>query len=234
MSESGDLDRLEPTREKRLSHPAAELTTLRLSSAQLLADLRQLFDEQGYFGVETPILSHDVLVDAYLEPFSTRWYRGRVPDAAAADSKLFLQTSPEFGMKRLLAAGADSIYQITRAMRNGELGQFHNPEFTMIEWYRVGDTYQRQMGFVEDLVKRAYSRVLESNPVDDEHSAGRRQFANQVLESSFQRLAYDDAFERYAGTRVLDRGTSDLPKIAESHGLAALPSLGLDDRDGWH
>ena len=111
--------------------PTASLKTLRLRAC-LLAFVRNFFDTHGYWEVETPILSRDVVVDAYLEPFVIR---------DADDLELFLQTSPEFGMKRLLSSGADAIYQVTRAMRAGEAGRYHNPEFTMIEWYHVGDSY---------------------------------------------------------------------------------------------
>ena len=129
--------------------PTANLTTLR-HRARLLGAMRQLFDEADYFEVETPILSADIVVDAWLEPFVTdflplasHWSRG--------GSARYLQTSPEFAMKRLLAAGATAIYQLGKVFRNGEVGQLHNPEFTMLEWYRVGDDHHAQMQWTEEL-----------------------------------------------------------------------------------
>src|SRR3990172_13356863 len=120
-----------------LWRPSASLEVLQLR-AKVLAHVRQFFHERGYWAVETPVLSHDVVVDAHLEPFRTRGSDEAATQSGAVHpsaDELFLQTSPEFGMKRLLAAGATSIYQITRAFRKEELGRLPNPEFTMIEWY---------------------------------------------------------------------------------------------------
>ena len=106
--------------------------------ARLLAGVRRFFDERGFCEVETPLLSADVVVDRHLDPLAvTLPFDVRSPEAGR---RLWLQTSPEFGMKRLLAGGAEAIYQVTRAFRGGERGRLHNPEFTMIEWYRRGDT----------------------------------------------------------------------------------------------
>src|SRR5579863_470587 len=107
--------------------PTATLAMLWLR-AKLLSTLRRFFDERGYFEVDTPLLSHDRVVDPHLEPFVV----------AGAGLPLYLQTSLEFGMKRLLVAGAQAIYQIGHVFRAHELGHLHNPEFTMAEWYRIG------------------------------------------------------------------------------------------------
>src|SRR4051794_13106992 len=107
--------------------PSASLKTLQLR-ADLLARVRRFFDERGFLEVETPLLSADIVVDRHLDPISAVLADDvRDPDAGR---RLWLQTSPEFGMKRLLASGATAIYQITRAFRNAEIGPLHNPEFT--------------------------------------------------------------------------------------------------------
>lgn len=113
--------------------PQAEFSTLRLR-AELLAQIRSFFAARGVLEVETPILSAAAIPDPHLASFSTR-YAGPGP---LDGQMLYLHTSPEFPMKRLLAAGSGCIYQIARVFRLGEVGRRHNPEFTLLEWYRVG------------------------------------------------------------------------------------------------
>src|SRR6186997_912581 len=137
--------------------PTASLDMLR-RRAELLKQVRQFFDDRGFLEVETPILSHDVVVDRHLDPLSVTLFSD--PRQPERGEKLWLQTSPEFGMKRLLAAGATAIYQITRAFRNAEIGSLHNPEFTMVEWYRTGDDLPAGMALLSDL-----SSALLGTPV---------------------------------------------------------------------
>lgn len=190
--------------------PTASLDVLRRRS-QLLEALRRLFLQAGYWEVETPLLSADVCVDAWIDPLAVE-----IPGTARP---FYLQTSPEFGMKRLLAAGADAIFQITRSFRRGERGPLHNPEFTLVEWYRVGDSYYEQMDFVEELVRRVATAA--------EFTAERV----AVPVDRFPRLSYDEAFERFAGTCVLHMGCQELVDLAGSGGIV-LPSGIVDDRDG--
>ena len=111
--------------------------------ADLYRTLRRFFEERGVLEVETPILSHAGNPDPHIESFSTR-FRHRAP--------LWLRTSPEFALKRLLAAGVGDCYELGRVFRDGEAGRRHNPEFTMLEWYRVGRDHHRLMHEVRDLV----------------------------------------------------------------------------------
>ncbi len=118
--------------------PTASWDRLR-RRAELLRKVRHFFDERGFLEVETPLLSHDCVVDRHLDPLVVRVFDD--PQRPEQGAPMWLQTSPEFGMKRLLAAGATAIYQVTRAFRGGEKGPLHNPEFTMVEWYRSGDNH---------------------------------------------------------------------------------------------
>lgn len=185
--------------------PAADLKTLQ-KRAQLLATVRAYFVEHGYWECETPILSPDIVVDANLDPF----------ELTDGGQRWFLQTSPEAAMKRLLAAGATAIFQVSRVFRRGEVGPRHNPEFTMIEWYRTGDDHFAQMKFVEQLVRAVFQAADRELPPQ-----------------SFERLTYDAAFQRYAGTRVLTLPTIALVELALSRDLDVPDSLPEDDRDGW-
>lgn len=207
--------------------PTASWTNLR-RRAELLAKLREFFHENGFLEVETPILSADTVVDRHLDPFSTGIPRepGRPP------RRLWLQTSPEFAMKRLLAtlgsrrgaiedAGAGeegtqegeapprAIYQITRAFRLGEYGPLHNPEFTMVEWYRAGDDMQTGM----ELTGRLCDAMLARGPAE--------------------LVSYRGAFERHVELDPHTADTAALVAAAGEHGIAAPASLARDDRDGW-
>ncbi len=189
--------------------PTASWATLECR-ARMLAVLRRVFDENGYIEVETPLLSMDVCIDEHLEPFVV---------GEPGGVERFLQTSPEFAMKRLLAAGADSIYQVTRAFRRDELGQRHNPEFTMVEWYRRDSSYHDQMDFTETLI-RAVALAVDPVPAWSD-------------ETPFRRLSYDEAFQRALGVEVLARPTSELVALARRE-LDSIPDgLTEQDRDGW-
>ncbi len=125
--------------------PSCQLEMLQ-ARARLLAQIRDFFGRRHVLEVETPLLAHATGTDPQLDFFATRF------NYPPENPELYLQTSPEFAMKRLLAAGSGSIYQICKAFRNSELGRFHNPEFTILEWYRVGFSLQQLMQEVSDLL----------------------------------------------------------------------------------
>lgn len=129
--------------------PTASLEVLQ-HRAQLYKDIRQFFTERGVLEVDTPILSSAPASDVLLEPFST-YYQG------AERKKLFLQVSPELFMKRLLAAGSGAIYQIAHVFRDEEEGTWHNPEFSLLEWYRPGFSQWDLIWEVIDLLKQVLS-----------------------------------------------------------------------------
>ena len=110
--------------------------------AQIVQQIRHFFAERNVIEVETPALSLGTVTDVYLDALSCRYdflsnnYRSN--SSIKQLTELYLQTSPEFHMKRLLASGYGSIFQIAKAFRHEEAGRYHNPEFTMLEWYRLG------------------------------------------------------------------------------------------------
>ncbi|MEZ5501782.1 MAG: EF-P lysine aminoacylase EpmA [Halioglobus sp.] len=125
--------------------PAADITSIR-QRATLLSRLREFFAARSILEVETPLLCGTGITDPSIAPFTVRC-------GDAAKPPRYLQTSPEYAMKRLLAAFPEPIFQITRAFRDGEAGRRHNPEFSLLEWYRPGFDHHRLMTEVADLVR---------------------------------------------------------------------------------
>ncbi len=119
--------------------PTASLAVLSKRS-KLLRALRTFFYERGFVEVETPFLSSEVIPELHIEPM-------------CVERSLFLQASPELHMKRLLASGADAIFQVTHSFRSGERGTLHNPEFTIVEWYRTGDDMTAGIDLLDALMQ---------------------------------------------------------------------------------
>lgn len=187
--------------------PAASISTLQ-QRAELLRRVRAFFSEHNYWEVETPLLSRDSCVDAWLDPFA-------VP--LSNDETAWLQTSPEFSMKRLLVAGADRIFEITRSFRKDEAGTRHNPEFTLLEWYACGTDHEEQMQFVERLVLSL-----------QEHSCS----APRVpVQSPIPRLTYQKAFQQFVGLCPHSASLSELAEACQQVRSAMPPGLEID-RDG--
>ena len=124
--------------------PTARLDVLRLR-ATLLQRVRDYFAATGALEVETPVMVGAAVTDVHLESLEVR----RADGTRAG----FLQTSPEYAMKRLLCAGAPDLFQVARVFREGERGRNHNPEFTMVEWYRLGMDHLALMDDVESLLR---------------------------------------------------------------------------------
>ena len=127
--------------------PTASWSALR-RRAQLLEDIRHFFSVRQVLEVDTPILSSAGTVDPHIESVV-----GWVPQAGrSTPQRRYLHTSPEFAMKRLLAAGSGSIYQICKVFRGDDQGRWHNPEFTLLEWYRVGFDHHALMDEMDELL----------------------------------------------------------------------------------
>jgi lysyl-tRNA synthetase class 2 len=159
--------------------------------------------------VETPMLSAAATTDPHLTSFATV-YSGPGPRHGQT---LYLQTSPEFPMKRLLAAGSGCIYQIARVFRDGEAGRRHNPEFTLLEWYRVGFDHHRLMNEVAELVTEL--------------------LADRLPLAEPEWLSYQRLFEQRLGLNPHQATVAQLATAAEQHGLSIPPGMPGDDVDPW-
>jgi lysyl-tRNA synthetase class 2 len=153
--------------------PTAPLENIK-ARAKALAFIRQFFLERQVLEVETPLLAQYSVTDPYMDVLTA-------DNPCGSGERYFLQTSPEYAMKRLLASGSGPIYQIAKAFRRGEQGSRHNPEFTMLEWYRPGFTYSQLMDEVETLVgsvldseqpflRQSYRQIFQQNFDFDPHT----------------------------------------------------------------
>jgi lysyl-tRNA synthetase class 2 len=179
--------------------PSAAHSALRRRAA-LAARLRNFFASRGVLEVETPILSAAGVSDPQIESLRTRV--SGLPGAS------YLSTSPEFPMKRLLASGIGDIYQLCKVFRDGEIGRWHNPEFTMLEWYRVGFDDTALMSEVDELVRELLSPERTLAPAE--------------------RLSYAESIRRHAGVDPDACTDLELDRAAETHGVACETTL---DRD---
>ncbi|MBC7001265.1 elongation factor P--(R)-beta-lysine ligase [Photobacterium sp. BZF1] len=171
--------------------PTAPINRLRQRAATL-ATIRDFFAQREVMEVDTPAMSQATVTDIHLHTFQTTF----VGPGYADGQQLYLMTSPEFHMKRLLAAGSGPIYQICKSFRNEESGRFHNPEFTMLEWYRPGFDHHALMDEMDDLLQ-------------------------QVLKfGQAERMTYQQAFVDVLGVCPLEGSMADLKVAAAGLGLA--------------
>ena len=182
--------------------PSASLEAL-YARAALNRSIREFFIETNALEVELPILNRAPVADMNIEPIA-------VP-ASELMPKLYLHTSPEYSMKRLLCAGSGDIYALGKVFRAGEAGGRHNPEFTMLEWYRLGMEHQELMHEVADLLEELFS--------DSEIK----------LEDAPLFLTYQQAVIQYAGLDPFTANDEDIKQLG-----IKLAGVDLElNRDGW-
>ena len=148
---------------------------------------RNFFDDQDFWEVETPVLQTCPTMDVHIHGMKTQVLE---PDLET-ERALYLHTSPEFAMKKLLVAGAEKIYQICPVFRNGEGSKLHSPEFTMLEWYRAQAGYSDTMGDCQDLLRQIAERL--------ELQAYRYQDKTADPHKEWREISVCQAFEEYAG-----------------------------------
>lgn len=185
--------------------PTAPLANLR-ARADLIARIRAFFAARGVLEVETPALAGATVTDPHLASLQS-CYRG---PGFPAGCSLYLQTSPEFAMKRLLAAGSGPIYQLGKAFRDGEAGRLHNPEFTLLEWYRPGFDSRAMMDEIETLVTDLLG-----------------------LDRRFERMTYRELFRHRLQIDPCTAALDELRDCARRHGLARSADLPLAEPDAW-
>lgn len=166
---------------------------------ELLRRLRQFFCNRQFVEVETPLVAGEVIPEQHIEPYC----------ATTSGEQQFLQASPELHMKRLVANGMPAIFQVTRSFRADEHGPLHNPEFTIVEWYRVGDDMAAGMQLLDDLC----AAMLGTAPA--------------------KRTSYADAFAEHAGLCPHTASTDALAERSDELGVPVAKNFRSDDRDEW-
>lgn len=168
--------------------PSSPISNL-LKRAKLIMQVRQFFIDRGILEVETPILSSASVTDVHLSSFHTQCYKPG-ETAHCGGKTMSLITSPEYHMKRLLAANSGPIYQIVKCFRNHEeMSRYHNPEFTMLEWYRIQFDMMQMINEVDDLLQY----ILDCEPADH--------------------LSYQNAFQKYLDIDPLIATQEQLVKV---------------------
>ncbi len=180
--------------------PSASFENLKLR-AHIFQSIRNFFAARDVMEVDTPLLCHASVTDPYIES---------IPAAVKSRGETktyYLQTSPEYAMKRLLAAGSGAIYQISKAFRQEEIGRFHNPEFTLLEWYRPTFTHHDLMNEMDELLQ-----TLLNTP-------------------AAERKSYAELFQSYLN---LNPHTATLAELEECAKINSIFVAGeISDRDTW-
>ena len=212
--------------------------------ASMLAELRAFFAERDVLEIETPLLSTETTLDLHLDAIGCE-----VEAPGFPNRRMYLQTSPELAMKRLLAAGSGSIFQVCKAFRGGERGRWHNTEFTILEWYRVGWDHVRLMREVvalietllsgshrlEEAVYASYADLMRHHVGLDPHDAPNQDLRRAVERCSSPQdardLDRDDLLSRLFALRVEPTFPPDRVTIVSDYpaSQAAMARFGASD-----
>ncbi len=190
-----------PKNKQACWRPSAPLANLQQRAA-ILKKIRDFFHERGVLEVETPQLCHTSVTDPFIASIPVM-----VEQPSRQTQHYYLQTSPEYAMKRLLAAGSGAIYQIAKVFRQGEVGRYHNPEFTMLEWYRPGFDHHALMTEMDALLQ-----VTLKLP-------------------AAERISYASLFSLHLNIDVHHASHAALQDCARAQGLVL--GSDIDDRDTW-
>jgi len=186
---------------------------------RILASLRQVFAARGFVEVDTPALQKSPGLEPHLKAFETV-----IETPGAGETPIYLHTSPEFAMKKLLVAGMKQIFQFAHCYRNGERSVTHHPEFTMLEWYRAGASYLDLVADCEALLRAASDALLT--------------WHGRVCDprASWERLTVAEAFARHCGIDLLATAPDPaapsldlLAAAAEPLGIAPHPGDSWED-----
>jgi lysyl-tRNA synthetase class 2 len=186
--------------------PSASINILK-QRANILASIRQFFAVRDVLEVETPVFCHTSVTDPFIQSIPAIFESQTKGDKQTC----YLQTSPEYAMKRLLCAGSGSIYQITKSFRQGEVGRFHNPEFSMLEWYRINFDHHDLMNEMDALLqlvlqmpsaeRKTYAQMFQDALALDPHTATLAELAACARKNKLD--VHDDIHDRDTWLQLL-------------------------------
>lgn len=182
--------------------PSATIEMLQ-QRAGILKSIREFFNKRGYMEVETPLMCHTSVTDPFIQSIPALFQA----QGKQNEIRHYLQTSPEYAMKRLLAAGSGPIFQLCKAFRQGEVGRHHNPEFSMIEWYHPGFDHHALMNETDELLQ-----IILKKP-------------------AAERKTYADIFQEYLNLDPHTASISNLKIAAEEKNISVASDI--SDRDTW-
>ena len=199
-------------------------TDKRIARMCVIKEIRRFFDDESFAEVDTPTIQVCPGMEVHLKAFATRL------DSPLSDDSFdrYLHTSPELTMKKLLVAGLPKIFQICHCYRNEEMGKTHLPEFTMLEWYRKGETYESMMDDTIRLV-RCCAKACRTELF---------QFEDIVCDPfiEWEKISVAEAFERYAGIDImstLDANPALMPRADMLKEKAQQNGIWCSDSDTW-
>ncbi|MBX3708346.1 MAG: elongation factor P--(R)-beta-lysine ligase [Gammaproteobacteria bacterium] len=182
--------------------PSATIDML-VKRSHIIKTIRDFFHARGVMEVETPLMCHTSVTDPFIQSIPALFQ----PLSQTAESRYYLQTSPEYAMKRLLAAGSGAIFQISKAFRQGEIGRLHNPEFTIIEWYRPNFNHHDLMDEVDELLQLVFTTPKA------------------------ERKSYRDIFMQHVSLDPHHASTQQLMRCADEKNICVAREI--NDRDIW-
>ncbi len=182
--------------------PSASIETLH-ARARIIKSIRDFFTSRGVMEVETPLMCHTSVTDTFIQSIPALFQS----QPHEKEQRYYLQTSPEYAMKRLLAAGSGAIFQICKAFRQGEVGRFHNPEFTMLEWYRPGFDHHALMDEMDELLQMVLNKPAA------------------------ERKSYSEVFLQYLQINPHTASLEELKACASANHISVAEDI--QDRDTW-
>lgn len=171
-----------------------------IKRAEMFTKVRQFFAARSVLEVDTPILSQTAPIATYIDVIETRFKNGE---------RGYLHTSPEYAMKRLLSQGIGDIYQLSHVFRDGEVGSYHNPEFTLVEWYRVGFSLEQ---LIEETLELIYLFIPKTKPYF---------------------YSYEQLFEKFAGCNYKSAQKKDFIDIINAYQLVLPYEIESWDHDAF-